>query len=51
MNCATYRAGEAEILDCKHYLDLVREEGDPLKIELAEAALNDLLERYHTCHT
>lgn len=34
------------------YLKCVRAQGDPLKIDLAENALNDLLERYrcHTCH-
>lgn len=34
------------LLECKHQLDKARAENDPLKIELAEAALNDLLDRY-----
>lgn len=43
---------EADILDAKELLDLARIEGDQLKIDLREASLNDLLERYgcHTCH-
>jgi len=35
-------------------LRLMRLDGDRLKVDLAEAALNDLLERYlkaHSCHT
>ena len=42
----------ADIVDAKHMLDLARAEGDALKIDLREAALNDLLQRYsyHSCH-
>lgn len=43
---AVSRPGEAEIADAKRYLDLMRTVGDPLRIDLAEDALNDLLDRY-----
>lgn len=41
----------ADILDAKEMLDLARVDGDRLKIDLYEASLNDLLERYswHSC--
>lgn len=43
----------ADILEAKELLDLARHEGDQLKIDLREASLNDLIERYskHVCHT
>lgn len=42
-----------DIAHAKLNLDLARHGGDRLRIDLAEAALNDLLERFprHTCHT
>lgn len=48
---AVTRPGDAEIADAKRYLDLMRESGDRLKIDLAESVLNDLLDRYHGYHT
>lgn len=44
---------ESDILDAKELLDSARSEGDQLKIDLREASLNDLLERYscHSCHS
>jgi len=36
-----------EILDAKEDLDFARTDGDQLKIDLCEAALNDLLDRYY----
>lgn len=48
---AVTRPGDAEIADAKRYLDLMRETGDQLKIDLAESTLNDLLDRYHSYHT
>ena len=41
---------EVKISDAKADLDSTRKTGDTLRTALAEAALNDLLERY-TCHT
>ena len=41
------KTGVTQLLtECKRQLDKARAENDPLKIELAEAALNDLLDRY-----
>ena len=44
---------ESAIRKAKTTLDLARSLNDPLRVDLAEAALNDLLERYasSTCHT
>ena len=41
-----------DISDALDALQYARADGDPLKIALAEAGLNDLLERYscHSCH-
>jgi hypothetical protein len=43
---------EADIQDALDLLKYARAEGDKLKIDLREAALNDLLDRYscYTCH-
>lgn len=43
---------EADIQDAKEQLDFARLGGDKLKIDLYEASLNDLLDRYtrHNCH-
>jgi hypothetical protein len=36
-----------DILQAKRQLDIARKNGDPLLIDLAEDALNNLLDRYH----
>lgn len=40
----------AQIVAAKAALDIARQSGDALKSDLAEAVLNDLLDRYHRYH-
>jgi hypothetical protein len=48
----TTHIDEADITDALDALRYARSGGDQLKIDLAEANLNDMIERYscHTCH-
>lgn len=52
MLAATLRESwQRKVTRLKRQLDLQRAAGDPLKVELAEAALNDLLEHPPTKET